>query len=54
MFLTCYAFALARLTGEAAMASYFPADARQLMAPFFSDKRAPQVTSRGLKIILTL
>lgn len=43
LFLTCYAFALARLTGEPAMAAYFPADARQLMAPFFSDERAPQV-----------
>lgn len=49
LFLTCYAFALARLTGEAAMASYFPADARQLMAPFFSDTRAPQVTPWGLQ-----
>lgn len=42
--MTCYAFALARLTVEPAMASYFPADARDLMAPFFADERTAQVT----------
>jgi hypothetical protein len=43
LFLTCYAFALARLTAEPSTAAYFPTNARELMAPFFSDVAPAQV-----------
>ncbi len=48
LFLTCYDFALRRLTEEASMKEYFPPDAQSLMAPFFAGHAASQVRAGRL------
>lgn len=43
LFLTCYDFALRRLSEEASLKEYFPPEAQSLMAPFFAGHAATQV-----------
>ncbi len=49
LFLTCYAFALARLASEVSLGEYFPPVAGTLMAPFFAEERTAQV--RELRVL---